>query len=304
MAKNYILEPVELEFGGGFYIPDSVVFPPERILAIPQNAIAQINDMLLKVNSIGTDGDGALAATVCLFTPNGVSDGDANVSNYLNVSYDPSRKSPFSEDIIPENNTYTIMVDGIFPDGVYTISIYTETEDAPDADPGAGLSKNIVHTDHPYNDVEAFLAKQGDPKTGYNTVEKISNATISSEGDGGSSGGIKAFDASYIDGYPEQITVTPNDVVDSNTANMLLIPNYSLENGEFGLIYFTDGSLTVNAFKDIGSVSGVDPQGLLSGKITIASEKTCHVIAVDGGLFVVLTSLDDIVYGTSDVTPK
>ena len=181
MSKNYILEPVELTFVNGLYRPDSIVFPPERILAIPQNAIAQINDALLKVNSIVNDESSVPPETECYFTPNGASDGYDDAPKYLRVSYTPSYTNPISGTTMPENNKYEIFVDGVSPSGVYTISIYTETEDAPDADPGAGLVKNVVYNDHPYNNWETILSRKGDPKTGYNTIEKLANATDTNE---------------------------------------------------------------------------------------------------------------------------
>lgn len=260
MSKVYILEPVEIKFTPasgdeaiGQYDVSTLSCP---FSDVPNNAVCKIGDSILKYVSY---------------------EYDINIYEYLNFYEDDGPYVTFRDD--GELRTSA-------GNGILEVSIYYEVPDEA-VNP---LSKNITHTDHPYNAVERIRAK---------LKQKAE------QGDSGSSsGGIKGFDAFLIEGYPEQIMITPNDSFDFNEPYVLLAPNYSLENGELGLICFPDDSFIVCPCKDIGSVSGVDPQELPTSRITIAPEKTCHVVVINGVLNVIVTSLDDIVYGTDPITPR
>lgn len=190
MAKNYILEPVELTFEDSSYKSDSVVFPLESILSIPEDAVAQINDQIFKFNKIDAVTLSIPNNTYCIFTPNGKSDDgesedvNAVVFRYV-VEYSKGGK------IVPEHNEFEIYLGDEPVEGTYTVSIYTETEDGSDSKPyiDEKLSKNVTYTDHPHNNWEEVLNKKGDPKTGYNTIEKLASSTSEGGSDDGSSGG-------------------------------------------------------------------------------------------------------------------
>jgi hypothetical protein len=161
MSKNYILEPVELTFSTGART-DSTILSEEDILAIPQDALAQIGDTIFKFSFIENERDAT-------FTENGIADADdESLNTYFRVSY-------FE---LGGFNTFAYLSNGQPVSGTFTVSIYTEDDDS-DVKPyiDEKLSKNVTYTDHPHNNWEAFLEKMTGDKTGYNTIEKISNAS-------------------------------------------------------------------------------------------------------------------------------
>lgn len=172
MAKTYILEPTELSFSNGSYKFDTVSWSSDDISAFPENAVAQINDKILKYNSVG---EGMNGATVCNFTENGTSDDLNNYSgDILCFNHTPAHTNPLSGVATPESNSINIIVDSERPTSTYTVSIYTETEDDGKFTPEkAGLpDMNVNFTyDNPTNNGIALITKA----VMYETIQRLND---------------------------------------------------------------------------------------------------------------------------------
>ena len=186
MAKNYILEPVELEFEEtigvrAYAIP--AVIDADALLEIPSDAKMQVGDNIFEYSHAQDD--------IWYFLESG------NADNAIELSYGPDRDT---------SNLFKYIGGSA---GTYTVSIYTETEDEDSEDDSDSkpyidekLSKNVTYTDHPHNNWEEVLSKKGDPKIGYNTIEKLASSTSEGGSDDGSFAlaGINVLHAEFQDG--------------------------------------------------------------------------------------------------------
>lgn len=159
MSKNYILEPVECEFSetidfGNKAVITSQVLTYESLTMFDSSYVLEVSDgTVLKYAGQEDSGD---ATRQVYFTPDGTLSETAPETFAIVghrdeiISSDPS--------VIPNVEAATLII--YSSPGTFTVSIYTETPDeTPDVDPGAGLSKNVVHNDHPYNAVERIRSK-------------------------------------------------------------------------------------------------------------------------------------------------
>lgn len=172
MSKTYILEPVEVTFEEGVTGMDVPVDDPNAILdAISEGTVIEFSGTKLKF--AGRDEGTAI------FTPDGTI-----------PEYEPEHLACVN----PPIDSASVILITYNDHGTFTVSIYTE--DDSDSKPyiDEKLSKNVTYTDHPHNNWEEVLSKKGDPKTGYNTIEKLASSTSDGESssggsDDGSSGG-------------------------------------------------------------------------------------------------------------------
>lgn len=247
MSKTYILEPTEITFENGEFSPENIILSKEDVLAIPQDALAQIGDTILKFHAIVEDSDVNPPYVECYFTDNGEGDDveDPTISVFSFRYCDPTT-SPFGGSPIPAKNDAGYYVQGNGVTGTYTVSIYTETEDEdPKPYIDEKLSKNVTYTDHPHNNWEEVLSKKGDPKTGYNTIEKLASSTNeggSSDGES-SSGGAKIIYATVEPSADGQTYTCDHDGMELIQAikdgNLVVIVDHVNYNG-IGIAYAPD----------------------------------------------------------------
>ncbi|MCR5224601.1 MAG: hypothetical protein K6C34_00800 [Alphaproteobacteria bacterium] len=92
-------------------------------------------------------------------------------------------------------------------------------------------SKNSIYVDHSYNNWESFLGKMSGDKTGYNTIEKMSNSEV------GGSGGSES-DSNSMLMEPIVWNETIGKYTTTNTAEYIFT---ELTKGRPGCLYVVDG---------------------------------------------------------------
>lgn len=139
--KTYILEPVEVTFENGEFSPENIILSKEDVLAIPRDALAQIGDTVLKFNSIYQELDVHPTSTGCLFTDNGEEDDldDPSISVFEIRFSDEYSSGSFSS---PDGNMLNYVKQENYVSGTYTVSIYTETDEAQPVQPKEAFEDN------------------------------------------------------------------------------------------------------------------------------------------------------------------
>lgn len=217
MSKTYILEPTDVTFtfdNDGYLISDAT------------KPVAQVDEGIFEIV-----GDGCIL----------------EVSGYpFKVKYAGAQDSKiFTEDgTIPEGGPPTVWARANFKNAVIqdeypaytqidltspalpardctlTISIYTG-EDDPESTPDESLSKNSIYVDHPHNNWESFLENMSGDKTGYNTIEKMSNSEIG--GGGGSSDSGIFYVNIEPDGEGGRLNKTWQEIYDAVASGKLVV---------------------------------------------------------------------------------
>ena len=91
------------------------------------------------------------------------------------------------------------------------------------------MTKNTVYVDHPHNNWESFLENMSGDKTGYNTIEKMSNSDV---GGGGGSGDSSIFNVSaeLISEGVLRLNKTWQEIYDAVAAGKLVVITSTYEN--------------------------------------------------------------------------
>lgn len=156
MAKTYILEPIEVEFSYGEFSTENIILSKEDILAIPQDAAAQIGDTVLKFHSIYQEIDAKPNGVICNFTSNGEEDDPDDLSSIslLMFGFFEAFSSGFFSG--PDKNVFNYSNQADMVSGTYTVSIYTETDDPEPAPSSNDISRNFAFSDHSRNDMDGI----------------------------------------------------------------------------------------------------------------------------------------------------
>lgn len=144
MAKNYILEPTEIDMtlSGSILFSDSFSFNLELDFT---NSFFQVGDLVLRWNRTDATGGWQLVE----FTPNG----DDNYEGGDPIGTLTNNPSPSMHRI--EISWMPGGTPELLPSGTYTVSIYTETEDP--ADPYPVKNFTYEHAEVAKNDIEEII---------------------------------------------------------------------------------------------------------------------------------------------------
>lgn len=115
-------------------------------------------------------------------------------------------------------------------------------------------SKNSVYVDHPHNNWESFLENMSGDKTGYNTIEKMSNSDVGGGGGSESDSSIFNVSAEIISEGILRLNKTWQEIYDAVVNGKFVVVTSTYENPA-GQVLGTDFVQTIYPFT-VSTASG------------------------------------------------